>query len=564
VVQGRHGIPDNENVPTSGLVLDAIQAESRSMAPDDIGGKFFHVAALNTDIVLNFTTEMGGCSGLYWAYVFQMPKWAYNVAKVDEWMEASPAHTDTYNLLVGQRQRIEGQIKQGLQSAAQAVTDYELIAHDARRYREILDYFRDEKKRGDEHVLRSLFVDRVDAHTGEGYSMITMAKRWPTIITDFIRMGQEKYIEDKVEWSIENIEKKLDVTQAEATVLRTKNNMFQQWKKMFRPTVAERYARIQAMAGARKKSIDDYKTWLRPYVVRHKMMKEIGENTSSHSVNSSFFTPGFGSQTSMSNVRLWVWKSFPIGEKRKPDAQLSTITDSKGKNGVGWMIDPLDDFVRKWAKRIEYRYGLRPGTYDDDDIRKLLGDPVNGWATKFSPHQAEGAVMKMVPTELYYVLFDININKAIVKVPPPAGGEAEDITLDPLRTWICSQNVMLVHLLELDAREKAFENELDEMLGTRNVENDFLDRSKRLLKGQDWEKEEKTAKANAARRFTSRISRGYGRCRGWSSNNISRYFIRPGPYESVFYERVVKMYLVEVGGLYGQQVNFWKSKAGVG
>ena len=197
----------------SGLVIDHLQAKTRSGFPPMLGDAFF-VAPLNTDIVMDFTTPMGGCTNMYWGYVFQMGKWYYNVRKVSESMEVSPIHSDSYNLFVGQRQRLEGQIKQGMTSAMQAVTDYELLSHDARRYKEILDYF--QKGNTDEHVLRSMFVDRVDSFTGEGYSMVTMAKRWPTIITDFIRMGKSEY--KNRTWQVNEIMQELDVSQAEATV----------------------------------------------------------------------------------------------------------------------------------------------------------------------------------------------------------------------------------------------------------------------------------------------------------------------------------------------------------
>ena len=70
-------------------------------------------------------------------------------------------------------------------------------------------------------------------------------------------------------------------------------------------------------------------------------------------------------------------------------------------------------------------------------------------------------------------------------------------------------------------------------------------------------------KRNAAKRLYDRVNNRYAGMKR-RLGKFSKYFFRSGPYESSFYERVVKMYLVDVGGLYGQQVNFWKSKAGVG
>ncbi len=547
---GEFGIDQKEkdNIDSNELVIDYLQEKARSPgALPPIMGFAFYVAPLNTDIVMDFTTSVGKCSGMYWSYVFQMPKWYYNVRKVSESMEISPVHVDAYNLFMGQRQKLEGQIKQGLASAMEAVKDYELLAHDSRRYKEVLDYFREGRE--DEHVLRSLFVDRVDAFTGEGYSMITMAKRWPTIITDFIRLGQEKYKGKK--WTTDEIGRELDVTQAEATVLITKDRLFGEWKKLFMPSVAERYARIEAMVKARRKSINDYKEWLKPYIARHKMMREKTENPSAFATN-AYMAPAFGTGSAMTSVRLWVWKNFPIGEKRKPEARTEHKID-----GIPWIIDPLDDFVREWARKIEYKYRLEPGHYtekNDKRIREILRKSV----TKH-PYAAETPYPAMLPSEFYYVLFDITINRMIIKTPPPAGGELEDMMLKPMRTWIASQNVLLLHLMELDAKERAFEREVSEMLGTRDVEDRYMEESRILLGKKPPKEEEK----GAAARFVDSVRSGYRKTRK-RLGKYSRFLFRPGPYESAFYERVVKMYLVEVGGFYLQQVDWWKKKMEVG
>jgi hypothetical protein len=544
-----YGLSDDEkgSIDSHELVVDLLQKEAREGFMPKFLGFAFYVAPLNTDIVLDFTGSMGKCSNMYWSYVFQMPKWAYNIKKVSESVDVSPTHAEAYNLFIGQRQKLEGQIKQGLTSAMQAVTDYELLTHDARRYREILDYF--EKGRGDEHVLRSLFVDRVDAHTGEGYSMITMAKRWPTIITDFIRMGQEKYKDEK--WSTERIGHELDVTQAEATVLLTKDRLFREWKKLFMPTVAERYARIQALVKARKNSIDGYRQWLKPYIARHKMMRETTEKPSAL-LSNPVMASAYGATSSMSSIRLWVWKAFPVGEKRKPEAMTEHPI-----SGIRWIIDPLDDFVREWTRKIEYKYRLEPGFYtrdNDKEIRRILSNSVIKY-----PLAAETPVGAMVPSEFYYVLFDLQINRTVTKSPPPAGGEIEDMMLQPMRTWIVSQNAMLIHLIELDARGIAFEREVNEMIGVKEVENRYMEESRMLL----GKKESPPKPKGSAARFVDSARSGYRRARK-RLGRYSRFLFRPGPYESAFHERVVKMYLVEVGAFYRQQVEFWKKKAGVG
>jgi len=160
-------------------------------------------------VMMNATTPYGQGNLLYMLITYTMPKLHYNLEKVEEHMAVSPAYPEMYGRIVAKKREIEGQIKSGLASAAQAVADYELLKHDERKYREILDYFKYGKK--DEHVLRALFIDRIDAHTGEGYSMISMTKRWPTIITDFIRMSDvEKANRDNPD----KIRKKLSISTA--------------------------------------------------------------------------------------------------------------------------------------------------------------------------------------------------------------------------------------------------------------------------------------------------------------------------------------------------------------
>ena len=106
-------------------------------------GRWFVMAPENQEMIIDYTTPMGGCSNLYWSLVFWAPKADYKIKKVDENMNISPVHAEVYSLFVGQKEKIEGQIKSGLASAAQSVADYELIEHDYRRYNEVWEYFKD-------------------------------------------------------------------------------------------------------------------------------------------------------------------------------------------------------------------------------------------------------------------------------------------------------------------------------------------------------------------------------------------------------------------------------------
>ncbi|UCD07199.1 MAG: hypothetical protein JSW41_05235, partial [Candidatus Aenigmatarchaeota archaeon] len=283
---------DNPNV----LVVDLLQKIAEDNRDKPFTGEVVFGAPGEMEIILDFTGLRGSGSNIYHAFIYQAPKWRCTVKKVDESLYVSPVWAEYYNLTIAQKQKLEGAIKTGLASATQAVADYELLKHDSRRYREVIDYFVKADKTSDEHVLRSLFVDRVDAYTGEGFSMVTMARRWPTIITDFIRMKTEwtdpKVIDEKKQ--VEHIRKELDVSAAEATVLKTKNSLYREWVELFLPQVKERYARIENLVRAREKSVDEYRKWLKPYIAKFRVMKEAEEGRPGAWVSDAYVTPGFG------------------------------------------------------------------------------------------------------------------------------------------------------------------------------------------------------------------------------------------------------------------------------
>ena len=490
-------------------------------------------------IVLDYTALRGSASNVFWTFTHRVGKMRYNIAKVDEWVEINPNYTELYNQMLGQKQRIEGAIKSSLASVAQAVADYELLKHDARRYREILDYFVKGKK--DQHVMRSLFVDRVDAFTGEGYSLVTMAKRWPTIITDFIRM--------KDEWDdVSEIRKELDVSQAEATVLKTKNELYKEWKTLFLPTVKERYARIQTLVKARNRSIDEYKKWLKPYLAKYKSMREGTEGTGSMNwsyVNNAFSTPGFGTMDAWTYVRVWVWRPFSPVEAGKPEAMLE-------KKGKGFIVDPYDDFVRHWKKKIEMHYGV---TITDKDVRAVL--------EKALVQPETGHCSEMEAQSLYYLLFDMKILLSTMKSPPPEGVEMDNIMFYPIKIWVMSQNSLLIHLLELHARQKWMDRYMDEIIGARSVEEDIFRKVESEFEEKKSEKKEKEEGSSRWGGLKPRYITKDGDFKPNLAMRFVRFFVKPGPYEPVFFERLSKMYFRASGFYYKQMVDIIKGAMGI-
>lgn len=508
------------------FIIDEIIKTARKLAEEEdtiVGQAVF---AIPTDQMteLNPTTPIGGCSNLYLKLIFQLPKWGYKLAKLDEWMEISPTHVEAYNLTVEQKHKLEAAIKQGLGSAAQAVADYELAKHDLRKYREILDYFKLGKK--DEHVLRSLFIDRVDAFTGEGYSMITMAKRWPTIISDFIRMYKIKK-EDRD--NVNKIADELKVSRAEATILKTKNSLFEEWKMLFFPEVKERYARIKNLVRAREKSIDEYREWLKPYISRYKMMREVTEKTPSKYATDAYMVPGFGSAWAVTGVRLLTWLGFSPPEMGKPE-RLE--------------IDPYDDYIkRNWVWKIEEKYKVKVYR-DKDEFEEINGPKAK---LRYNDILADKVAGKYLEKGiLYYNLFDINIEKIMAKVPK--GGELEDMTLN-IQHYLLSQNMLLVYCLELWAKEIAFDRHIKEIIGVKEMEEEI----RKEVELEFEPEKRKIERLESLKNITKDLRKiGYK----INSEFVFKYLIKPGPYEWDFKDSITRRYCVPIGSRFGKLVKF--------
>lgn len=479
---------------------------------------------LEMEKTLDYTTLRGGGSNIYHAFVFRIPKWDYTLFKANEWLEVTPEF-EYYKLTIDEKQRLQTTIREGLMRAAESVKDYELLAHDVERYREMLDYFIKAKK--DEHVLKSLFVDRVDAFTGEGYSLVTMARRWPTVISDFVKANIDLVDPEKVkpEEQVNELRRQLDVSASEAAVIKTKLELYKEWKKLFLPTLKERYTRMRNLAEARKKSIDDYRTWLKPYVARHKMMKERMEEKPSEFFQDAYITPAAGLAQARTFIQLWFFKGSRPQEMGKPEFR----TDSK-KN-YGFPVNPYDDFVKTCKADIEEKYGVK---ISDEEVIKLM-----------KKHLKKDTV--------YYWFMDVEITFNLVKSPPPKGTELDN-PIFVVKPWSMSQNVLLVHLIELKAREKKFEKELDTLIGVRKIEESYEEELKEEFEGK---KKEKKGKRDKWRR----------KMRGpkiWLMEYVQPYFFRRGPYTPVFYERLTKHFALTISYYFVQITGFIEKHMGVG
>ncbi|MBL7206264.1 MAG: hypothetical protein ISS36_01555 [Candidatus Aenigmarchaeota archaeon] len=498
---------------------DKLVVDDLFKSPPGAKGDMFFIRPKEMNMILDFTALRGGGSNIYYSLIYQLPKWDFTVKKIDEYIEVTPTWAEYYNITIAQKQKLEQAIKTGLTSATQAVADFELLNHDARRYKEMLDYFKAAKK--DEHILRSLFLDRVDVHTGEGYSLVTMARRWPTIITDFIRMKEELTERD-------DIRKELDVSMAEATVLKTKNDLFKEWKALFFPTVKERYARIQTLVEARKRSVDEYKNWLKPYIAKFKMIREKAEAKPTEILQNPYVTPGFGQSQADMGVRLWAYKCYGPAERGKPESIVY------GKDG--WLVNPYDDFAHEWKEKIEKYYDIE---ISDEEVEKIMKTSVGG--KPLDPHR------------FYYMLFDIKFMLSLVRTPPPEGFESDNAMIMPITAYEMSQNVMLVFLIELYAREKVFTKYINEIIGSSEREEEIEKEVEKMFEDEEPEKHADLKKAG------EKIKSGGSKVNSGMSK-FFHIFVKKGPYENTVKERVSKMHNPVTGANYKTITQFLMDK----
>lgn len=500
-------------------------------------------------VVLDFTGPPGSVSGLYYSLVFQLRKWEYQVQKRDEWVEVSPVHAQYYQLTQKQKEDLEGKIKQGLVSVSQSIADMELLMHDRRRYHEFLHYLgyrtpkelmkqheerekehghldeemdeiclkededederKEREKRVDNHSLKAVFIDQVDMHTGEGISMRSIVSRWPTLITDFMRMGDGDMDPDPVA-------KKLDVSRAEAVVLITKNKLYQEWKSIFGPEIKNRYITINDLTRARKKSVDEYKEWLKPFIARHRLLKEGLAQEGVRKGGVTSFVTTAGTATSSSKIVLYVWKDFLVPELYKGGSEETAKLRAFEK------LRPDDDWTMKHLI-FNKRYGLI-NKYDwitEDWVRKKAKEMKDaGWFTHQKP---------------YYSFFQITLDKTNIRMP--TGDELEDGMFD-VNMFCMSENALFCKLLELKAEEELMEQHVNRLLGIHQP-----------IRGK---KPSYAYKESSVSKALEKLSMPFT----FAKNH--------GPYERDFADRLTKIYFARIAGeRYGPITNFIKMKMGM-
>lgn len=484
-------------------------------------GAGLNAPPFEAEINLDLTAPPGEITGLYYSLLFQLGKWGFERLKIEDWIEVSPVFKQYYDLTIQQRQALEAQIKAGLASIAQAVSDFELVFHDLRKYKEFLDYItwieegrrliKEGKKEGEElkkkgeQTLKAIFIDQVDVHTGEGIAMKLIAPRWPTIIADFMQLDDEDTDPKK-------IKDKMKVSEPEGVILATKNKLYQEWRdRLFKETVKQRYQQILQLTEARRESIKQYRNMLKPTLTRYRMITEVLESRGGRAsfARDTFFKPE-AQAYSFDFARFWCWKPFSPIEKYKATREFMSEVSAKEAGFKRSEIEIIKMAIEKepyigtdpdkelFLKGRLYSLPIEP-SIDKEVVRKYIPDIEKQYGVKLTPVDIFAARTKLVDQFLrhapearyiditqptgrrevlpgapwifspYFIFLDIPFLRVMIRLPN--GAEMENVTMENFRYYTQTQNVIILHLLEAIAREKQLENYISQMLGEMGVKN---------------------------------------------------------------------------------------------
>jgi hypothetical protein len=559
-------------------------------------GLGINIQPKDCDIYLDFDCSLGKGSGVLLSLIFQLPKWGFDRVKIDETIVVTPVFQQYYQLTIKQKEELEAIIKSSLASIATALSDLEMLRHDLRKYKEFMDYFKMievGKKKGDEKLrlqgeqaLKAIFIDQVDAHTdlpNQPIALRSIVARWPTIISDFMKLSDEDVDPQK-------IKEKYKVSEAEGVVLATKNKLYKEWRdELFKKAVEERFKSLIALVEARRKSYEEYKEMLKPTLRRYKSIVD-GLNTglASDLERAAFWRPG-SQAMSLDTATIWAWKPFAAPEKYKSvrETPLDEIPAEKagfkpeeiellkkegflkgdGKVKALPMEPSIDDVVRKMVEKIEKGYKVKITAKEIFKARQKLVDRFEKSVTGVTDYES----WIFSP---YFMFFEIPVIRAVIRLPN--GTEIEDLMFNRLKVWLSTQNIIIARLIELEAKDKQLDNFVSQMLGEAGVslkkkEGDIeeilsideLVKEYTIKLEEEEKKEEKKAKIeNPFKGVVEAISKFF-EFFGLELKFFKAKVPYETPYEFAFKDRITKYYMREAGGTFGMIVGFLKSSFGV-
>lgn len=383
-------------------------------------------------------------------------RWHFTVKKVDEYIEISPSHP-MYQSIIRQKQDIIRQVKEGLAHVDRAISDVELLMHDQRKYKIILDFI----AKDDAHSLKAMFLDQVDVNLPEGVSLRSIAPRWPTIIADFMELDDDDDTKEKVQ-------KKLGTSMAEAVVLTTKVKLYKKWRKYFGEQVKIRYKHILERLYGRRASIEEYRNWIRPLIRRIFQIREVDDKTLMWDKN---IPVGIGMPVAFQYIEYWAWttmEGLEAVEHHKPPLEYYETPGVGVKAGSPpfwphmdirkgkiprFPIEPYDDVVKKFIPVIETHHGVKITEEDVLEARNRLF--------------LEGS-------RIYYWYVLVHLPISILHFKLPNGLDVEDVAFNKLSVAFITQNVLLMKLLEMIAEENKIDVYIDELLGKKVMGKDGI------------------------------------------------------------------------------------------
>ncbi|MEM0243513.1 MAG: hypothetical protein QXT34_03670 [Candidatus Aenigmatarchaeota archaeon] len=436
---------------------------------------------------LDFTHFAGKASELVYSITFGYSKKSFDVFKVAEGIYVSEAYQPFYTTIRKQKEEIENNIKAQLAHIATAITDAQLIAHDYRKYKhfvKIIDELEEierkikeskekkedllKRKKELDQMLRNIFIDQVDIHTGD-FSIINMARtRWTTFISDFLSLDDEKTPEDV-------LNKLKNITKAEAIQLSKKNQLYIIWREEFKKIVKERERELKKLLLMRKASIDNYKEMLRPLIARYLAIREEPIFFVSPSLS---FIKSYTRPFLIDSVKWWIIK--PLNpylhelEKTRPGRidlkRVGFITES--------IIEKLEKMLGEKRESLEKKIGeiVMPVEPSIDRvvlagievINKNFGtnftikDALSIRETLFKKEKEPDPRKERWKLSPFYALVEISLDRSIIKTY--SGIEVEDFDFE-IKPFAISQNLAILMYLQIKALEKYYENQINSFFG---------------------------------------------------------------------------------------------------
>jgi hypothetical protein len=589
-------------------------------------GEGIHAAPFEARGLLDLTFPMGGGTGMMLGLIFQLGKWGYDVVQMNNGITVSPVFTEYYQKTIEEKRKLEEQMKAGFASLSTAISDYELLMHDVRKYKEYLDYFNsvkiaqkeleEAKKKKDEkaikeaeeklkrakHVIRSIFVDQVDAYTGEGISMKTIAVRWPTIITDFMSLTEDYDDPKQIVNALNG-----NISMAEATILATKCKLFREWMSYFFDNVKERYTRLMSLAEARKRSIEEYRNALKPVISRYKQINDMEAGIGP--LNRAAWHRPDSQALSVDVERIWAWRPFispdPFrppreipdnitfqqagfynlakyylpgkDDKEKEDNKKRIIVAIKKLEKDNKTVPPVpalpvvDRVLVSLVRQIEAEYNI-----DCAEMVGIVFKKIKELSNKFVPPALQNPIRPGIkwPFSPYFIFVDMDVTRTVFKLPN--GAILEDIWIEPLITYNSTQNIILGRMIEVEAKNIKEQREVLMLLGEQILRD--VEGKEKIIKAEkigeidypeifgsgkkDEEKKEdltipKGSLSERIEEFALNISKQLAKI------GINARFFYAGPYEKLMAERMSKMMQLGPGRMYGTITEYLKRAAGV-